>query len=199
MATQKTSSTGLVLGFGAAVLQCLPRISDLEMQAFIGNPRRLKEILQGAFKQVVAEHFDEAEYFKNRPGLFVDIDLERYIGFTKKPARSIESLTSYTLEGRIRGTEIFGEPGSTKRAEVMAGVVDLSQIAALIDFQSGGISGSLLNEGGDNLFTVIGKKGELCVVCVEWDAINHEWYVSYHLWDEGDVWGADTQFFSNKN
>lgn len=141
--------------------------------------------------------FDEAAYFKDRPGLCVDPDLERFVGFTIKPARGLVSLTSYTLERDTTEADIFGTSGSAKRAEVIAGVVDLSQIAALIDLQSGGAQGKLLSDGRANFFAVIGKNGVPFVVGVSWFADNREWCVLCLPWREQDVWNEGRRVFSN--
>lgn len=142
--------------------------------------------------------FDEAAYFKDRPGLYVDPDLERFVGFTTKPARGLESLTSYKPERNTSEADIFGMPGSPRHAEVMAGATGLSQIATLINLQPGGIAGKLLNNGRANLFAVIGKNGGLYVVRVLWYADRRGWYVFCFPWFGQGVWGGGRQVFSNK-
>jgi hypothetical protein len=100
------------------------------------------------------------------------------------------------LERDTKGAEIFGMPGTTKRAEVVAGAVELSQIASLIDLQPRGIEGKLLKDGQFNIFAVIGKNGEVLDVNVIWYD-DREWRVECARMGEQSIWCSGSQVFNN--
>ncbi len=71
----------------------------------------------------------------------------------------------------------------------------LEDIAGLIEAQSGGKSGFLLNNGYANIFYVEGKNGEVFAVSVRWDSGRRGWGVNGWKLDEAGrrEWRTDRQ------
>ncbi len=69
----------------------------------------------------------------------------------------------------------------------------LEDIAGLIEAQSGGKSGFLLNNGYANIFYVEGKNGEVFAVDVRWYSGYREWNVRAWKLDGFGWWRADRQ------
>lgn len=146
----------------------------------------------------LAKMFDEAAFFKTRRGLWVDSDLERYVGIVARSTRGANVLKApRVLTENENEAKIFGQPGSAQYQKLLDNAADLGQIAELIAAQEGGIPGVLLNNGCANLFAVRGKAGALRVVSIHWDAAFHRWFVYCRLFRADYVWGADHLVFSN--
>lgn len=141
--------------------------------------------------------FDEAAYFQIRSGLWVDSDLERYVGLETRVTRSSDALKRRQLEVNENEATMFGQPGSDQYAQTLANACDLGQIAELIVAQEGGKTGVLLNNGYANIFPVCGKDGTLHVVYVGWDGGVRKWYVYCFPFEADVVWSAGYQVFSN--
>ncbi len=139
---------------------------------------------------------DEAAFYQNRTGLWVDADLKRYVGLQTRATRGAKALKSPRLLSQNENeATMFGQPGSDQYARTLAYAVDLGQIAELIAAQEGGKPGVLLKNGYANIFPVRGKEGALRVVHVYW--YDGKWGVYCDPFMAGHVWNASGQAFSN--
>lgn len=199
---------------GARILENLPgNMSDDVMQGWIDNPKVLQEFLAGlvAFppqERFLIHHenfvltggplgpsfergFDPDEFFKTRKGLWVsEAFIDRILSVAEKVMEGKWSeLKSWDLRKRATDTEV--------RAELPENhLVELWQIAKLIEGQPYGEKGPLLTNGYANLFYVKGKGGQVFVVFVLWDADYGWWRV--HAWRLGGRgwWHAGYRVFS---
>lgn len=148
-------------------------------------------------KKGATQPFDEAVFFQTRSGLWVDSDLERYVGLEKRTRRDSSVRKRRLLSQNENEVTMFGQLGSDQHTETLANAVDLGQIAELIAVQATGKSGPLLNNGYANIFPVRGKDGALRVVNVYWSAGDREWFVGCRPFLPDVVWSAGDQVFSN--
>lgn len=143
-----------------------------------------------------AKTFDEVSFYQTRPGLWVDSDLERYIGLQKHATRGVAVLKKpRVLTQNDNEATMFGALGSDKHILTLANAVDLGQIAGKIEAQWDGEVGELLTDGSANIFPVRGLDGTLRVVVV--NRRGGEWDVRCAPFRAGRVWGAGDRVFSN--
>lgn len=198
---------------GARILENLPgNMSDDVMQGWIDNPKGLQEFLAGLVpfppqERFLIPHenfvlaggplspsfekgFDPHGFFKNRKGLWVSNEfIDRILSLADKVMEGQPSdLKSWDLRKNATDTEI--------RAELPENLLELWQIAKLIEAQPNGEKGLLLTNGYANLFYVKGKGRQAFVVGVGWDADYGRWVVS--AWGLGGhgVWHAGGRVFS---
>jgi hypothetical protein len=163
-----------------------------------GGEDSVRAILSGKVHvQLIESSRELAEFFTNRPGLWVDIDLERCVGFANRKPHRTAALKRRTLSFNKSETQLFGAKGTKKHALSLENATDLGQIKELIEAQEGGIAGVLLNNGEANIFTVIGRNGELYCVIVRWIAGVSKWFVFCFLFGTAYASTAGSQVFSN--
>ncbi|MCB9815499.1 hypothetical protein H6785_02920 [Candidatus Nomurabacteria bacterium] len=142
--------------------------------------------------------FNEAEFFQTNDDLWVDTDLEKYVGFETRPSRHASALKCRPLTQNENEAQLFGLPGSPEHIKTITErAVDLGQIAGKIKAQAKGTEGELLNNGYANLFPVCGKDGSLRVVDVHWAAVDGRWFVYCNPFTPDFVWSAGRRMLSN--
>lgn len=132
--------------------------------------------------------FDPKEFFKDRTGLFVSSSFENRIlpkADTLLPFKI--NLASFKLLERAADSQIEEE---LPKDHLFTETEVCAIIADLIEKQSKGEEGILLNDGSWNLFYT-----ESCVVHVHWRRFHGAWHVG--TWDrDGSQWGAGERVFS---
>lgn len=142
--------------------------------------------------------FKPHSYFKNRKGFAVYRSFQNYIlsktGNTI-PYRGLDGVTSYITQRQMSDTKTIDDLlGGMKEARKYSFTLD--QIAAMIDFQSNGEDGNLLNNGSANIFYVL-VNDILFAVGVTWDTLSHVWYMSaWHL-DKNGLCSTSWRVFHN--
>lgn len=137
------------------------------------------------------------EFFERRKGLWVELDLKRFIDFGQQQGAQLNELEYVDLEHQGNWAEIFGIPGTPEHEESLRTAVTLVQIQQKVSNQWGRTPGDLLTDGHENLFAVIGKNYEPCVVCVRWHNAHGGWHVSCRLNDWNHVWPQGCRIFRN--
>lgn len=148
-------------------------------------------------KKGVTPVFDEVAYFQIRPGLWVDPDLQRYVGLQVRPTRPHAALKRRPLSKSEREDVMFGELGSSEHEQAISNACDLSQIGGKIEAQKNGEDGELLTDGSANIFPVRGLDGALLVVYVDWLSDDRRWDVHCRPFRSDRVWLAGYRVFSN--
>lgn len=134
--------------------------------------------------------FNAEKFFQNRPGLEVHhtfakrFDLKARKTVTPTLKRFYVALL---LKRKINDNDICKELPKSHLST-------LEDIAGLIEAQSGGKAGFLLNNGKANLSYVEGKNGEVVTVMFSWQSFHDRWIISDQEPDYKDIpWFADCQ------
>lgn len=197
--------------FLATVAECMPNMPDDAMQRWIENPRSLKRFLGGLcpskylfltpgevftiaggpLGESFEKGFNPHEFFKIRKGFCVSNEfIDRILSVAERVMEGQPSeLKSWDIRKDATDTQIRSELPEDH-------LVELWQIAKLIEAQPNGEKGLLLTNGHANLFYVKGKGGQVFVVLVYWLAGHGEWGVDAWLLDEGVRWDAGRRVFS---
>jgi hypothetical protein len=131
------------------------------------------------------------EFFRTRPGLWVDPDFRHLVVVNAQEcgAREVKP-KHFDLPRVMTDAEIEAELGDN---HLFDEVQVCETVATLIEKQEGGKEGKLLNNGYVNLFYLAS-----CVVDVRWYAGNRGWNVD--MWPRGvDGWSAGGRVFSPAN
>ena len=133
-------------------------------------------------------------YFTTRSGLYVWGEFtERILAVAKPAVALVRTLKHYDLPENMNDAEIRVELGEDHVFE------DASEfcatLAGMIDIQSGGKAGRLLNNGRANIFYVRGTGGEVFAVRALWSSDDREWDVDAFRLDDYR-WRAGYRAFS---
>jgi hypothetical protein len=175
-----------------------------EFFAQIASGAITRSVLQGVLSQVkktiILATFVTANYFITRSGLFVSGGFTSQITAAYPEAlvpRGLEGVKSFDLASNSSDKKILDRPEMGGEENMREHAVTPDQIADLINLQPEGMEGRLLNDGGANLFYVVGKSGKLFVVIVHWSGGRRKWRVNAWELVEDDCWHAGYRVFRN--
>lgn len=170
------------------------RITRQSLQAFLERRNPFTET------EASPATFVTADYFVNRPGLWVPNDFMSRITQAYPEAlvpRGLEGVESFDLTKGSSDKIILARPEMGGEENVRKHTFTPDQIAELIDLQPSGEAGKLLTNGCTNLFYVVGANGVLFVVHVNWLAGSRMWgVISWELFEHGN-WDAGDRVFRN--
>ena len=141
--------------------------------------------------------FESHVYFKTRQGLWVADSFNNRIlsKVGQTPHRGNEGVTSSILVRNMSDQEIIDELlGGMEEARKHSFTLD--QIATMLDLQSNGEDGDLLNNGYANIFYILVNE-VLYALYVDWKSDNLNWRVSLWHLGENSRWRACGRVFHN--
>ncbi len=169
-------------------------ISEDELALFLKRQNPFRDVLASAS----AATFVTADYFVTRPGLWMSDDFTSRITAAYPKALvpcGLNSIKSFDLEKESHDHEIIARSEMSGKENLRKHAFTPDQIATLIDIQSNGVTGKLLNNGQANLFYLVGANDGLFVVFIRWSSRRSRWYVS--AWELGQNWIAGDRVFHN--
>ncbi|MEK7101155.1 MAG: hypothetical protein AAB921_03600, partial [Patescibacteria group bacterium] len=130
--------------------------------------------------------------FKTRPGLWVSDEFASRVGSKAKPVENLGAITlsSFGLAKNAYDKDIKSDSNMPANHVFESESEFVAYLDQMIQKQSEGKEGDLLNNGYWNIFYVAG-----CVVNVGWNSDSREWYV--RAWNlDVDFWGAGARVFA---